>query len=317
VETVFGPVPSRRLGRSLGVNNIPPKHCTYSCVYCQVGRTTQLMHNRQAYYGVADLYDTVASKIERLRKIQQLPDYITIIPDGEPTLDIHLGELIEKIRALGVNIAVVTNSSLLWRGEVQEDLLDADLVSVKVDAMGEPIWRKINRPHRQLDFDVIMDGVLSFSNGYKGTLLTETMLIAEVNVEPAHLQLLAEFVGQVHPEIAYLSIPTRPPAEDWVHPPTPEVINDAYQEFTKWIDRVEILSGMESDTFQGDGDLKRALLAITAVHPMRESAVRNLVKTENGQWDDVEELLAEKKLQKISYRGSNFYLRDFTRRKAN
>jgi len=122
----FGPVPSRRLGRSLGVNNIPPKVCTYSCVYCQVGRTIRMQVERRVFYGPEEILQAARDKVERARESGEPIDYLTFVPDGEPTLDVNLGREIELLRSLGIKIAVITNASLIWREDVREALMKAD-----------------------------------------------------------------------------------------------------------------------------------------------------------------------------------------------
>ena len=142
----FGPVPSRRLGRSLGINNIPAKICTYSCAYCQVGRTVQMQVERRPYYSPQEIYDEVKEKVERSKSQGLAIDYLTFVPDGEPTLDINLGREIDMLRSLGIRIAVISNASLIWDERVREELSKADWVSVKVDAVEEQIWRHMDRP---------------------------------------------------------------------------------------------------------------------------------------------------------------------------
>jgi wyosine [tRNA(Phe)-imidazoG37] synthetase (radical SAM superfamily) len=126
----FGPVPSRRLGRSLGINNIPPKACTYSCVYCQLGRTINMEAKERSFYALEDIRKDVTEKIDLAHKAGESLDYCTFVPDGEPTLDIHLGKEIELIKSLGVKVAVITNSSLIWQKRVQDDLQKADWSAV-------------------------------------------------------------------------------------------------------------------------------------------------------------------------------------------
>ncbi|RJS80313.1 radical SAM protein, partial [Candidatus Bathyarchaeota archaeon] len=128
----FGPVPSRRLGKSLGINNIPAKVCTYSCVYCQLGRTKEITLERRAFYDPDRIFRDVRRKVEEARTRGEEIDYLTFVPDGEPTLDLNLGVEIELLRRIEIPIAILTNASLLWRRDVEEDLLKADLVSVKV-----------------------------------------------------------------------------------------------------------------------------------------------------------------------------------------
>ena len=131
---VFGPVPSRRLGQSLGVNNIPPKTCSYSCVYCQIGRTNRMQIERCEFYKPEDIFRQTGKKIKELKVKGEHLDYITYVADGEPTLDRNLGTEINLLKQFGVKIAVITNTSLLWIDEVKKDLMEADWVSLKIDA---------------------------------------------------------------------------------------------------------------------------------------------------------------------------------------
>ena len=173
----FGPVPSRRLGRSMGINNIPPKSCTYSCIYCQVGETENLQIARNPFYDPDDILMWVKKQINKARKIGESVDYLTFVPDGEPTLDINLGREIDMLKQLGIKIGVITNGSLVYRDDVKKDLAKADWVSVKVDACSKKIWRKINRPHKSLALEAILEGILDFSKRFHGELVTETMLV--------------------------------------------------------------------------------------------------------------------------------------------
>ncbi|KAA0003378.1 MAG: radical SAM protein, partial [Thermoplasmata archaeon] len=167
--SVFGPVPSRRLGKSLGVNNIPVKICSYSCVYCQLGRTLEMSIERKEYYPPSKIFEEAKEKAGNA-------DCITFVPDGEPTLDINIGKEIELLRQIK-KVAVLTNGSLLWREDVRHDLMNADLVSIKIDAVSEKLWKKIDRPHPELRLEKVMEGMLEFAREFKGEIITETMLI--------------------------------------------------------------------------------------------------------------------------------------------
>jgi len=143
----FGPVPSRRLGQSLGINNIPPKSCSYSCVYCQVGPTVKTATAPRIFHDPEVLAAAVTERVQTLRNQNEKIDFLTFVPDGEPTLDVHLGDAIKLIKPLGVAVVVITNGSLLWQPEVRERLMNANWVSVKVDAVKENAWARINRPY--------------------------------------------------------------------------------------------------------------------------------------------------------------------------
>lgn len=305
----FGPVPSRRLGRSIGINHIPPKTCSYACVYCQVGRTSRLQTARRAFYAEDDIVADVQRKVDDARSADERVDYLTFVPDGEPTLDINLGRLIARLKPLGIKIAVINNGSLLWRAEVRAALAEADWVSVKVDAVRPDVWRRINRPHRSLSLEVMLDGVLAFADGYRGELTTETMLVRGINDDAAHLAEVATFLARLQPAKAYLAVPTRPPAEPWVEPPLEEPVNQAFQLLHARLDHVELLIGYEGNAFASTGDLADDLLSITAVHPMREDAVRELLAGAGATMSVVRMLVADGRLVETSYDGHKFYTR--------
>lgn len=305
----FGPVPSRRLGRSLGINNIPPKVCTYSCVYCQVGRTAEKTVTRRAFYDPQEILREVAMKSEAVQAAGDTIDYLTFVPDGEPTLDINLGHEIELLQTLGSKIAVITNASLLWQPDVRQDLVQADWVSLKVDAVQEDAWRTVNRPAHDLRLDTILDGMREFARDYRGELATETMLVRGVNDSEEQLQQIGEFLAQLKPLIAYLALPTRPPAEKKVRPPDENTMTRAYEIFGQHLLNVEYLIGDEAGSFIATGDVEQDLLSITAVHPMREEAVQDLLTQAHADWAMIDQLIAQKKLAKTHYEGKTFYMR--------
>jgi wyosine [tRNA(Phe)-imidazoG37] synthetase (radical SAM superfamily) len=310
---VFGPVPSRRLGRSLGVNNIPPKTCSYSCVYCQLGRTNNMLVDRRAFHEPDQILAQVERRIDEVESRGEKIDYITFVPDGEPTLDVNLGREIMLLKHFGIPVAVITNASLLWSDDVRGDLLAADFVSLKVDAVSPDLWRNINRPHKDLKLDVILDGIRQFSRNFKGMLVSETMLIDNIDYE-GELERIAGFLGGLDKlDKAYVAIPTRPPAEKWVKPAREEKVNTAFQLFVKRLgnDRVEYLIGYEGNAFAFTGDVREDLLSITAVHPMREEAVRELLRRAGANWQIVDELLRNGKLVRLEYEGKIYYMRRF------
>lgn len=305
----FGPVPSRRLGRSLGINNIPPKVCSYSCIYCQLGRTLKMQVERQAFYEPEQILKAVQEKVNRVKAAGETISYLTFVPDGEPTLDLNLGREIELLRPLGIPIAVITNASLIWREDVQTALKKADWVSLKVDAVNEETWRRINRPYGTIRLAAILEGALQFAAAFAADLATETMLVEGLNDSPMLIGETANFVAQLQPATAYLAIPTRPPAEAWVRPPSEEAINRAYQIFSDRVGHVEYLIGYEGNTFTFTGNVAEDLLNITAVHPMREEAVSEFLARAGAGWPVVDHLVMQNQLVKADYQGRTFYLR--------
>jgi wyosine [tRNA(Phe)-imidazoG37] synthetase (radical SAM superfamily) len=305
---VYGPVPSRRLGRSLGINNIPPKTCSYSCVYCQLGRTTKIHVERDAFYGPHEISRSVTEKVKRARERDEPIDYITFVSEGEPTLDSSLGKSIMLLSKLGIKIAVITNASLIWREDVRRDLQKADWVSIKVDATTPGVWTRVNRPHRSLRLDMILEGIISFARSFEGVLTTETMLIKGVNDNISEIRRVAEFLEKLEPSKAYLAIPTRPPAER-LETATEPTINEAYQIFTERLNHVEYLIGYEGNAFAGTGDVPEDLLNITAVHPMREEAVAEFLRRGGAGWEVIQNMVERRQLVELEYRGKKFYMR--------
>ena len=306
---VFGPVPSRRLGRSMGINNIPPKLCTYSCVYCQLGRTRRMEVRRAPFYEPREILQETKEKIAKTREIGLRIDYLTFVADGEPTLDVNLGREIEMLRPLGIKVAVITNGSLISLEDVRADLAKADWVSLKVDCTQEDLWRRINRPKRTLQLEAILDGMLEFARAFTGELVTETMLVRGVNDESDHLEEIAAFLVRLQPVTAYVSIPTRPPAEKWVETPDEEGVNEAYQIFTEHLQTVECLTGYETTDFSPTGDPSEDILSITAVHPMHEEAVKEFLLQAKADWSMIERLINQGQLIELNYRGKRFYMR--------
>ncbi len=307
---LFGPVPSRRLGQSLGVNNIPePKQCPYDCIYCQVGRTAQRSIERRTFYAPEAIAEEVARKMDECRSARAPVDYVTFVPDGEPTLDANLGRALDLLRPLGCRLAVITNATLIDRPDVRDDLLRADWVSLKVDAVDERTWRAVNRPHPHLRLHAMLEGMRAFAKAFPGTLTTETLLVHGVNDGAECLTAVAAFLAELQPAVAYIAAPTRPPAEDWVRPPGDAALHRAYQLFDRKLDTVEYLLGFAADPFRATSDPAQALLSITAVHPMREEEAVGYIEQMGADPDVLDELVQEGQLACIAYEGRRFYVR--------
>lgn len=313
----FGPVPSRRLGHSLGINNIPPKICTYSCVYCQLGRTLEFQVKRQVFYQPEHILHNVENKVKEATLRGEPIDYLAFVPDGEPTLDLNLGKEIELLKSLGIRLAVITNGSLVWRKDVRDDLSKADWVSLKIDALDNDIWCKINRRHKSLQLEKILEGVPEFARTFRGELTTETMLIQGINDSPEELENISDLIARLEPVKAYIAIPTRPPAEKWVQPASERTINMAYQIFDQKSIDVEYLIGYEGNAFAFTGNVEEDLLSITSVHPMREDGVSEFLTKAEGGWAVVEKLIIEQKLLAVEYMGKRFYTRKLPTLKKN
>ncbi len=216
---IFGPVPSRRLGRSLGVDLVPFKTCTYDCVYCQLGRTTCKTVERKEWVPL----DEVVGQLKE--KLPTSPDYITLSGSGEPTLFSRLGELIAAIKGMtDIPVAVLTNGSLLGVRDVKDGILDADLVIPSLDAGDETLFRHVNRPHDDISFGNMVDGLVRFRQAYAGEYWLEVFLLGGVTAFPAEAEKIAKLVERIGPDQVHLNTVTRPPAEDFALPVSKETM---------------------------------------------------------------------------------------------
>ncbi len=308
IDIAFGPVPSRRLGSSLGVNNIPLKHCSYNCVYCQVGKSSTLETKRRPFYEPYKVFESVRKRLETVEAKGEKVDFITFVPDGEPTLDINLGKEIELIKTLGRKVAVITNSSLLWNENVRYELSEADFVSFKVDAVSENIWRIVDRPSSELSLKSILEGILNFSDVFNGTLVSETMLVARINYGDEAGK-IASFLSTVHRlNKAYVAVPTRPPAEEWACPPDRGTILYFLTRFNEILgDKVLPLDFEEKGEFGYTGSAGKDILSAAIVHPLSRDAVLQILKKDNESWEVLEKLIESKQLIELKFAGKIFY----------
>ncbi|GAB1458313.1 radical SAM protein [Thauera sp.] len=303
MDIAFGPVPSRRLGRSLGINNIPPKHCSYACVYCQVGPTPEQEITPRPFYLPEEILRQVRSRLEDVHAHGEAVDYLTFVPDGEPTLDSRLGESIDALRELGLPIAVISNASLLWHADVRSALCRADWVSVKIDSVVPRAWERINRPHGVLRLADILGGIERFATEFGGRLVSETMLVDGLNDGGEDIVALGRFIAATRIGRAYLAIPHRPPAVAGVRAPDEALVLRAFRTLTEQGIEVELLTAYEGDVFAFGGDLRAEILAISAVHPLRTSAVQALLQKGGGSMALVDELLAAGELHRLEHAG--------------
>jgi wyosine [tRNA(Phe)-imidazoG37] synthetase (radical SAM superfamily) len=309
----FGPIPSRRLGRSLGINHIPLKVCSYACVYCQVGPTLQMRAERQAFHSPAEIVDSVSRKVAECHAKGESIDYLSFVPDGEPTLDVNLGAHIRALEPLGIPVAVITNASLLWMPEVREELAAAGLVSVKVDTTLPGTWHRLDRPHGGVDLAQVLDGIRTFAREYRGTLISDTLLVRGINDDADTVTCVADFLAEIQPARAYLGVATRPPVERDVRPPQKAALVRAYEIMRARVPQVELLSMHEEGAFTQTGDAVEGLLSILAVHPMREEAVQAYLRDAGTDVSLLEPLIQEGRVDRVVYQGATFYVRSVAR----
>jgi wyosine [tRNA(Phe)-imidazoG37] synthetase (radical SAM superfamily) len=209
---VYGPVPSRRLGRSLGVDLVPFKTCSYDCVYCQLGRTTNKTTERREYVPVDGVLEELAAKL----RLDPGPDFIGLAGSGEPTLHARIGELITGIKRLtSIPVAVLTNGSLLWVPEVRAEIAEADLVMPSLDAGTQGSFERVNRPHADISFERMVDGLVAFAAGFKGKIWLEVFVLRGISDQPDEITRIASIAERLRPERVQLNSVARPPAEDY------------------------------------------------------------------------------------------------------
>jgi wyosine [tRNA(Phe)-imidazoG37] synthetase (radical SAM superfamily) len=275
MKTVFGPVPSRRLGQSLGIDPIPLKTCNWNCVYCQLGRTRPLTPERHEYIPrrqiLADVDEALAA--HRPGEI----DWVTFVGSGEPTLHSGLGLLIREVKARSdLPVAVITNGALLSDPQVRGELLAADAVLPSLDA-GDPIlFRKVNRPWPTLKFDTHAQGLARFRESYTGHLWVEVMLVSGLNdTEPA-LTGIAAALHHIQPDRVHLTLPERPPAETWVRPPDEAGLQRALD----ILGEIAQVAAPPRANFclSGEQDVIQAVIGVITRHPMRERDLRRALQ---------------------------------------
>ncbi len=287
MKHVFGPVPSKRLGQSLGIDPVPSKTCNWNCVYCQLGRTNPFSIERQVFIENEEILSDVKETLAAHAPGEI--DWITFVGSGETCLHAGLEELIREVKAITeMPVAVITNGSLLYLPEVRRALLSADAVLPSLDAGNPELYRRINRPHPIFTFEHLTDGLIQFRQEYKNKLWVEVMLIQGLNDTEAALTEIAAWIEKIKPDEVHIVQPTRPPVEMWVKPPDAEGLARA----RKILGRVAKLTLLASGSFDlsGGDDLIEAIVGIITRHPMRESELIDSMK----KWpqNDVKETLS-------------------------
>jgi len=269
-----------------------------------------MLIKRKEFYSSEKIFKEISERVKQLKTTGEKIDYLTFVPDGEPTLDINLGKTINLLKSLGIKIAVITNSSLLWDENVRTDLMNADWVSLKIDTVDEEIWHKINRPNGKLKLQEILSGIKVFVSSFTGELVTETMLVKGINVNIESIKRTAKLIKQVNPEKSYILVPTRPPAEEFVEPPSEEYLNAVYQIFRSFLSNVELLAYNEGTNFSYSSEAEKELLSILAVHPMRKDAVEVFIKKAGASNVFLYSLIESEKIKEVKYNNNVYYLKN-------
>jgi len=252
---VYGPVPSRRLGLSLGIDVVPFKVCSYDCLYCQLGRTKKKTIERQAFFNAKE----ILSEVRRYCEKGGRADYFTISGSGEPTLYSDIEEVVEGLKAMSdIPVAAITNGSLLWQGEVQSALLSCDLLVPSLDSASEETFLCINEPSPSLELPRIISGMADFCSKFKGRVWLEVMLLDGVNTFPEELGSLKEAIERINPERVQLNTPVRPTRSGLAKPLNIDTLKSIAAVFG---DKAEVIAGFKSKacTQESEADDKRVL----------------------------------------------------------
>jgi wyosine [tRNA(Phe)-imidazoG37] synthetase (radical SAM superfamily) len=303
---VFGPVPSRRLGQSLGIDTIPLKTCNWNCVYCQLGRTVPLVNVRREYLPCKDILEEVKQALAAHApgKI----DWVTFVGSGEPTLHAGIGWLIHQVKVLtDLPVAVITNGSLMHLPKVRQELSAADAVLPTLDAGNATLYRTINRPWPRLTFKQLLDELVAFRQEYHGKLWVEVMLVKGLNDAEDVVHEIAAALRRIKPDQVHINLPTRPPAEPWVEPPDEAGLMRAVAILG---DAAQIMHPAEGAfDLSGCDTVVDAIVGIITRHPIREDElVRALERWTPGPVEEaLQALIASGQAQRVERHGARFW----------
>jgi wyosine [tRNA(Phe)-imidazoG37] synthetase (radical SAM superfamily) len=307
---VYGPVPSRRLGLSLGVDIVPFKTCPFNCVYCQLGKTVRQSLRRRCFFPVEEILDQVRKAIDRNPKI----DHITFSGSGEPTLNTAIGILIRQIKAMtDIPVVVLTNSSLLTRRAVRKALSGADIVIPSLDAARSASFRRVNRPLLSSKSESIIRALETFRREFKGFIWLEVMLVKGVNDSPADIQALKKAIARIRPDRIQLNTVVRPPAENWAAPLSRRSLERINKELGE---RSEVVADFQSRLRPPIGqNLREAILSMVERRPATLLDITaSLARDEKEVRPHLESLLRSKMIRRQRYRGSVYFAPKSTRR---
>lgn len=299
---IYGPIPSRRLGKSLGVSPIPKKACNYACIYCQLGQTQHMTNRRQMFFEVGE----ILKEVEAVLQTDIDFDVITVVGEGEPTLYLGLEDLLKGIKAMTDKpLAVITNSGLMYLPEVRQALMSADIVLPSIDGYKAENFKKINRPYGKINFSEMAEGLNIFSKAYPGQLWAEIMLMKGINDSEDDFEAYKQVLEQLRYDRLYLNTPIRPPAEQSV-----EVISDEAME--KAVDK---LGGIAINLMATNGfyseieDDYQAILSIIKRHPMNQFELNHFLESRGCQTQAnlICQLEADPQIQMIVYKGYRTY----------
>jgi len=306
MKYVYGPVPSRRLGNSLGIDPIPSKTCNYQCIYCQLGKTTNFTNERRNYCPKQGI---IVEMKQALENSESEIDYITFVGSGEPTLYKDLEDLVLAARKYSHKpTCVITNGALLYDPEVRKPLKSVNVVLPSFDAGDEKMFIRINRPHPSIKFEKVVQGFIDFRKNYEGEFRVEIMVLRGINDSKEELIKIKNNLDLIQPDIIDINVPIRPPVEKWVKIPDKSVIATLNEVFGHYSD----INFPEFGSFKiYSSDFEKELLNIIERHPMRQDQIINTFfshcYSKDGILSQLEKLESEKKIKKEIYNQKIFW----------
>ena len=295
---IFGPIPSRRLGRSLGISPLPKKTCNYSCIYCQLGRTDRMTNKRQEFYKTEDILKEFKEYLKDSDKF----DIVTVVGEGEPTLCSNLGELICGLKEMTDKpVAVITNGALLSDPQVREELCHADMVLPSLDAYNQDIAKKIDRPYGTIRFEEEFLGLKKFCSMYQGELWLEIMLVDGINDDEESIAQFKKLLKELKYDRLYLNTPVRPPAEECVN-----VVSDERMEYAvKELGGISIEMLSSGSFFSEIEDDYEAVKSIIGRHPMNQFELNGFLDSRGtaNKEEMIEKMKQDEEIAVIDYKG--------------
>lgn len=303
----FGPIPSRRLGLSLGVNVVPRKICSFNCVYCQLGRTTCLTLDRCGYIPTDEVVRAVSEKLSAAPET----DYVTVLGDGEPTLASNLSDVLRGVAEVwDGRVALLTNGSTLWMDEVRDAASEFDIVMPTLSAADDETFRRLHRPHGTLSFDKVLDGIREFVGGHGHKTWLEVMMVRGVNDTPSSLRRIGEIVAEMRPAEVHLMAATRPPSAEWVEPPARDSVELALRLIPSSVD---FTYPERTDMPASASDPVQHLVEISGTHPLRRGQAVSVLVNAGSTGEEAQRMLADlvdaSLLVALTRHGEKFYVR--------
>jgi wyosine [tRNA(Phe)-imidazoG37] synthetase (radical SAM superfamily) len=301
---LYGPVPSRRLGRSLGIDLVPHKICTYDCIYCQIGNTTEKTLVRKEYVPVREILEEVG----RFLKEETSPiDHLSLAGSGEPTLHSKIRSIIEGLKKITlIPVAVITNGFLLWKPEVREDLLQADIVLPSLDAVSQRVFVRINRPRPGFSIEKVIEGMVKFRKIYKGQIWLEILFCEGVNDGKEELMRMKKAINRIQPDLIHLNTVVRPPSEKWATPLDQKEMEKIRGFFGE---KASIISEFDRHpSFLSERDIKEEILKILKRRPLSRSDLSRGMGIPQNELDQyIKRLTQEGKIRARIFGDSVYY----------